>query len=52
MKEKKKFGLESQGYAAPRAESVAIAQESILCASLLDGATTTDYEVVEDVLRW
>lgn len=51
MKENKKFGLESQGYAAPRAESVVVAQESILCASLLDGATTTDYEV-EDVLRW
>ena len=52
MTKKLKFGLESQGYAAPRAESVAIAQESILCASLLNGATTTNYRVVEDVLRW
>ena len=48
MKEKKKFGLESQGYEAPRAESVAVAQESILCASPsginggLEGFTTGD----------
>ena len=41
---KKKFGLESQGYVAPRAESVAIAQESILCASMNDAAMTTEYE--------
>lgn len=41
MKEKRKFGFTSQGYIAPRAEYVAIAQESILCASItpkqLDG---------------
>ena len=33
MKEKMKFGFASQGYVAPRAESVAVVQESILCAS-------------------
>ena len=33
MKEKKRIGFTSQGYEAPRAESVAVAQESILCAS-------------------
>ena len=33
MKTKKKFGFLSQGYEAPRAESVDVAQESILCAS-------------------
>ena len=43
MKENKKFGFFSQGYEAPRAESVAIAQESILCASAIDGITTSDY---------
>ena len=31
--EKKKFGFKSQGYEAPRAESVEVAQESVLCAS-------------------
>ena len=29
-----KFGLKNQDYVAPRAESVAVAQESILCASV------------------
>lgn len=29
----KKFGLKSQGYVAPRAENVAVAQEGILCGS-------------------
>lgn len=33
MKEKKNHGFESQSYEAPHAESVAIAQESILCSS-------------------
>ena len=36
-----KFGFPSQAYEAPRAESVEVAQESILCASLIneiDGA--------------
>ena len=33
MKEKMKFGFTSQGYEAPRAESVEIAQVSVLCAS-------------------
>ena len=33
MKKKLKFGFKSQGYEAPRAESVDVAQESILCAS-------------------
>lgn len=50
MKEKKKFGFTSQCYEAPRAESVAVAQESILCASILDGITTSDYE--EEFIEW
>ena len=33
MKVKFGIGLQSQGYEAPRAESVAVAVESILCAS-------------------
>lgn len=32
MKEKK-AGFKSQGYVAPRAENVAVAQEGILCGS-------------------
>ena len=47
MKTKKKFGFFSQGYEAPRAEGVEVAQESILCASPIDGVTTTDYDQVE-----
>ena len=44
MKTKKKFGFFSQGYEAPRAEGVEVAQESVLCASPIDGVTTTEYE--------
>lgn len=34
MKEKKKFGLESQDYEAPRAESVEVAKGCLMCASI------------------
>ena len=34
MKENKKFGFFSQGYEAPRAESVAVGNEGLLCASI------------------
>lgn len=39
MENKKEFGFLRHGYEAPWAESVAVAQESILCASQpeLDG---------------
>lgn len=33
MKKKSKFGFLSQSYESPHAESVEVAQESILCAS-------------------
>lgn len=46
-KENMKFGLESQGYVAPRAENVEVAQECILCASPVDTVMTTEYEEVE-----
>ena len=46
---KKKFGLENQGYVAPRAESVGIAQEGLLCTSM-DGVTTSDYD--EETIYW
>lgn len=43
----KKFGLKSQSYVAPRAESVAIAQEGILCGSTvptnLNGVTNEGF---------
>ena len=42
--EKKKFGFPSQAYEAPRAESVDVAQESVLCASPIDGVTITEYQ--------
>ena len=37
MKKKLKSGFLSQGYEAPHAESVEVAQESILCASQVNG---------------
>ena len=36
MKEKKRIGFTSQDYEPPRAEAIAVAQESILCASPSD----------------
>ena len=33
MKEKQEFGFTSQGYEAPRAESVAMSNQGLLCAS-------------------
>ena len=36
VKVRMKIGFFSQGYEAPRAESVAVAQESILCSSPSD----------------
>lgn len=50
MKEKMKSGFKGQGYEAPWAESVAIAQEGILCASM-DGVTTSDYND-EGTVEW
>lgn len=45
----KKFGLGSQEYAAPRAESVTVAQESILCASVpAHGVNTSVYTGVNE----
>ena len=48
MKEKKRIGFTSQDYEPPRTEAIAVAQESILCASPsdinggLEGFTTGD----------
>ena len=36
MKENKKFGFTSQGYTAPRAESVEMSNQGMLCASPSD----------------
>ena len=44
MKEKLKFGFLSQCYEAPRAESVEVAQESVLCASPIDGVVAPEYQ--------
>ena len=43
MEKKKKIGFTSQAYAAPRAESVAVAQESILCASVIPEGQPEDF---------
>ena len=51
MKKKLKFGFFSQGYEAPRAESVEVAQESVLCASPIDGVTAGTYEI-EEIGNW
>lgn len=50
MKEKKKFGLKSQGYVAPRATSIGFACDScLLLAASIDTVATTDYEVVNEI---
>ena len=40
MKEKLKFGFFSQVYAPPRAESVAMSDEGLLCASIVEAVGT------------
>ena len=44
MEKKVKFGFFSQNYETPHAESVDVAQESVLCASPIDGVTTTEFQ--------
>ena len=47
MKENNKFGFLSQGYAAPRAESVEMSNQGMLCASpteLDGGLQNFEYE--------
>ena len=51
MKKKERIGFPSQVYEAPRAVSVTVTQESILCASPTQGAETTDYNVA-DPINW
>lgn len=52
MEKKKKFGFLNQSYEAPRVESVEVAQESILCASPIDGVTTTEYNDEFGPIEW
>ncbi len=40
MKEKTKIGFTSQVYAPPRAESVAMSDEGLLCASIVEAVGT------------
>lgn len=45
----KKFGFKGQEYAAPRAENVMVAQEGILCASVLEhGVKTSVYSGINE----
>ena len=44
MKKKSKIGLESQAYAAPRAESIAMNNEGLLCASVDGGLQSFEQE--------
>ena len=45
MKVRMKIGLESQAYAAPRAESIAMNNEGLLCASVAAGVENENFEV-------
>ena len=47
MEKKKKIGFTSQGYEAPRAESVAVGNEGLLCASI-DGVLQGFTEELEE----
>ena len=44
MEKKVKFGFFSQNYETPHAESVDVAQESVLCASPIDGVVAPEYQ--------
>ena len=44
MKVRMKIGLESQAYAAPRAESIAMNNEGLLCASVDGGLQSFEQE--------
>ena len=46
MKKKSKIGLESQAYAAPHAESIAMNNEGLLCASVAAGVENESFEEV------
>ena len=46
MKVRMKIGLESQAYAAPRAESIAMNNEGLLCASVDGGLQSFEQETV------
>lgn len=54
MKEKKKFGLESQSYAAPRAESVEVSNEGMLCSSPsdLEGSIIETFVIDDSLGLW
>lgn len=47
---KKKFGLESHGYVAPRAESVGMCNQGLLCASINGGLQS--YSTEETIGGW
>ena len=47
MKVRMKIGLESQAYAAPRAESIAMNNEGLLCASIDGGLQSFEQETSE-----
>ena len=46
MKVRMKIGLESQAYAAPRAESIELIDEGLLCASVAAGVENESFEEV------
>ena len=49
VKVRMKIGLESQAYAAPRAESIELINEGLLCASVIvSGVENEDFEEVID----
>lgn len=50
MKEKKKFGLKSQNYVAPRAMAIAVACDSSLLSASVGAVSTSEYEVINDIV--
>ena len=54
MKEKKRIGLGSQAYAAPHAESVAMINGGLLCASPsdLEECVIQEFVIDEDLGLW
>ena len=46
MEKKVKFGFLNQGYEAPRAESVAMSDEGLLCASIVEAVGTEQVDIL------
>lgn len=53
MKNNKKFGFTSQGYIAPRAESIALSYQGLLCTSASNlESDIEDFETGGNPINW